>query len=70
MGYSRKNPNPWIFHQIVLDIRSLLGNPSQSQNKDPWKFHIIFSVLLHFHTPLLLLMTHHEKTQLKALPQP
>ena len=24
--------------------------------------------LLHFRTPLLLLMTHHEKTQLKALP--
>ena len=26
------------------------------------------SALLYFRTPLLLLMTHHEKMQLKALP--
>ena len=32
--------NPWIFHTIVLP-RSLRS--SKAKNKDPWKFHIIFS---------------------------
>ena len=31
-------------------------------------WYVVYVALLHFRTPPLLLMTHHEKTRLKALP--
>ena len=47
-----------------LEINSRVKN----QDPWPWKFHIIFSVLLHFRSPPIVIDdSHHEKTRLKAL---
>ena len=49
-----------IFSEVMFSVKKV-SFPAKTAVQER-------KVLLHFHTPLLLLMTHHEKTQLNALP--
>ena len=56
MGYSRKNPNPWIFHQIVLDIdRSLPFLEIQPKTKTPLEIpHYFFGAITLSYPPTVI----------------
>ena len=56
MGYYRKNPNPWIFHQIVLDIgRSLPFLEIQPKTKTPLEIpHYFFGAITLSYPPTVI----------------